>query len=72
MAKVELLAPLIFKWEGGLSNNKLDKGGLTKMGITLQTWKSCGYDKDGDGDIDAADLVLITKDDVIRLLKKYY
>ena len=72
MADVKLLAPIIFQWEGGLADNKIDRGGKTNMGVTLDTWKSCGYDKDGDNDIDENDLKLITKDDATNLLKKYY
>jgi lysozyme family protein len=72
MAKVELLAPKIFGWEGGWSDHQNDKGGKTNMGVTLETWKSCGYDKDGDHDIDADDLKLITKADAAELLRKYY
>jgi Putative secretion activating protein len=72
MADVNKLAPIIFNWEGGWSDHKNDKGGKTNMGVTLSTWKSCGYDKDGDGIIDEKDLKLITKEDVINLLKKHY
>lgn len=72
MAKVELLAPLIFKWEGGWSDHPSDKGGKTNMGITLATWKSCGYDKNGDFVVDEKDLKLATKEDVVNILRKYY
>ncbi|WP_334166630.1 glycosyl hydrolase 108 family protein [Phocaeicola paurosaccharolyticus] len=72
MAKSEQLFNIILSHEGGWSNHSSDRGGKTNMGITLSTWKSCGYDKDGDGDIDADDLRLITKDDVFNLFKKYY
>lgn len=72
MANIKVLAPIIFQWEGGWADHKNDKGGKTNMGVTLSTWRSCGYDKDADGDIDADDLKLITQDDVVNLLRKHY
>lgn len=72
MADVKKLAPLISKWEGGYSNDKADKGGATNMGVTLQTWRSVGYDKDGDGDIDTNDIKLLTKEDFYPVLKQYW
>lgn len=72
MAKVELLTPKILKWEGGFVNDPLDQGGATNKGVTLSTWRQCGYDKDGDGDIDVDDIKLLTVSDATIVLKKYY
>jgi lysozyme family protein len=72
MAKVELLAPKIFKWEAGFANDPTDHGGATNMGVTLATWQKVGYDKDGDGDIDVDDIRLLTRADVMMVLTKFY
>lgn len=66
------LIPFIFKWEGGWSNHKNDKGGATNMGVTIATWKRHGYDKNRDGVIDAKDLKLITREDAIKILRIYW
>lgn len=73
MADIYQLATFILKWEGGFVNDPVDKGGATNMGVTIGTWRSVGYDKDGDGDIDVDDLHLLTREDVIeRVLRPHY
>ncbi len=72
MARVELFAPKILAFEGGFVNDPKDRGGATNMGVTLSTWKKVGYDKDDDGDIDAADIRLLSKKDAIAVLKSNY
>lgn len=68
MNKISVLSAFIFRWEGGFSDHPADRGGATNMGVTLRTWQSQGYDKDGDGDIDVADLRLVTRDDATRFV----
>ena len=73
MAVLSKLSPFILKWEGGFVNDPRDSGGATNMGVTLNTWKSQGYDKNGDGKIDVTDLKLLTKDDVVeRIMRPHY
>lgn len=73
MANVNILAPFILSYEGGYVNDPDDPGGATNRGVTIATWRAVGYDKDGDGDIDTADLRLITAEDAVnRVLKPHY
>ena len=74
MADVNKLMPLIFKWEGSgkYGNDPIDKGGPTKFGITLDTWKHVGYDKNRDGKIDYKDVQLLNENDFKIVLKKNF
>jgi len=73
MADVNKLAPFLLRWEGGFVDDPVDLGGATNMGVTIATWRSVGYDKNGDGCVDVDDLRLLTREDVIRrVLKPHY
>jgi len=70
MAEVKILAPFILWCEGGFVNDQNDLGGATNKGVTLNTWRAQGYDKNGDGDIDIDDLIDITDEDVVNIILK--
>ena len=40
MAKKEILKPFIRSWEGGYCNVPGDRGGATKWGVTITTYRS--------------------------------
>lgn len=72
-SSVEQFMPFVLEWEGGYYVFSKSFGGATNMGITLSTWKSVGYDKNGDGVIDTLDLKLLSKSDVKDfVLKPFY
>ncbi|EHJ49529.1 protein of unknown function DUF847 [Solidesulfovibrio carbinoliphilus subsp. oakridgensis] len=60
------------KWEGGLSDNKADPGGVTKYGVSFQFLRAQGHDVDGDGDIDADDIRALTPAAASALLKQEF
>lgn len=74
MAEIKKFEPFILKWEGGAkyTNKKSDKGGATKYGITIATWRTVGYDKNGDSKIDEKDVKLIDEEDFKKVLKRNF
>jgi lysozyme family protein len=63
---------VILKHEGGLSNHPKDPGGITKYGISLRFLRKQGIDIDGDGDIDADDIIKLTPVQAGVLYKKHF
>lgn len=71
MADSSKLVPFILSWETDkYTNNKHDRGGATKYGITLATWKRVGYDKNGDGVLNEEDVKRLTEEDFHRVLSR--
>ncbi len=72
MAEIKQYLPKLLKWEGGFVDDPADPGGATNMGVTLATWRRVGYDKTGDGLITAADIKLLSPEDVGMVLQFFY
>jgi lysozyme family protein len=72
MAKFENFAGKLLRLEGGYVNHPLDRGGPTKYGVILSVWQEHGHDKDGDGDIDAEDIMKLGEDDAKYIAKKIF
>jgi lysozyme family protein len=63
---------VVSRQEGGLVDDKDDKGGITNLGISLRWLKSVGEYIDKDNDIDADDIKALTEKKAHELYKKYW
>lgn len=63
------------KWEGGFVDDPKDPGGATKYGISLRFLRGLAPqlgDVDGDGDIDADDILALTPDMARNLYRVHF
>jgi len=63
---------VILKHEGGLVNHPKDKGKITQYGVSLRFLQNEGIDVDGDGDIDAQDVIGLSVAQAGVIYKKYF
>lgn len=63
---------VVLKHEGGLSNDKDDRGGITKYGISLRFLKSENLDIDDDGDVDKDDIIHLDLAEADEIYAKFW
>lgn len=72
MERVRQIAREIVAREGGYVNDPDDPGGATKYGVTLDTLRRLGRDKDGDGVVGAADVRALSRADAEEIFVEHY
>lgn len=76
MTRFERAHAYTMRWEGGRVDDPDDPGGATNAGISLRFLRQTGdidrYDHDGDGDIDAADVMALTDDQIETLYREHF
>lgn len=72
MKTVRGIAEEIVAREGGYVNDPDDPGGATNFGVTIHTMRALGLDLDRDGDVDAADVRKLTRNQAVDIFIKHY
>jgi lysozyme family protein len=72
MKSVKQIAEEIVAREGGYVNDLDDPGGATNFGVTIHTMRRLGLDLDHDGDVDAHDVRVLTRDQTIDIFIRHY
>lgn len=72
MLSVRSIAEEIVAREGGYVDDPDDPGGPTKFGVTIHTARRLGLDLDADGDVDAADVRQLTRQQAVEIFVRDY
>ncbi|WP_416916018.1 MAG: holin-associated N-acetylmuramidase [Roseicyclus sp.] len=72
MLSVRSIAEEIVAREGGYVDDPDDPGGPTKFGVTIHTARRLGLDLDADGDVDAADVRQLTRQQAVEIFVREY
>ena len=76
MADYQKCIPIVLKFEGGLTDDKYDSGGITNFGVSLAFAKDTNdleiMDKNQNGKIDRNDIVNLEMEDAVKMFKKYF
>lgn len=72
MRSVQDIAREIVAREGGYVNDPADPGGATKHGVTIHTMRRLGMDLDRDGQVTAADVRRLTREQAVDIFLREY